>query len=77
MTQLVAMKIQGRNALVPEKYAKLVQRKQDLVQRASQLKQGLESTTGIGNIIINQELTETMSKIISLNRKIPPCVKFV
>ena len=38
---------------------------------------GLESTTGIGNDIIREELEKTMGKIIRLNRRIPACVKFI
>ena len=75
--RMVEMIVSGRRALVPMLHHAKIVKKQQLVEKARQLQRGLESTTGIGNDIIQEELEKTMGKIIRLNRRIPACVRFI
>jgi len=73
----VQMTVGGKQAMVPAEHAKKVQKKQDLVAQAIRLQTGLASCTGVGHAILQEQLMETMGKIRNLNRRIPPCVKFI
>jgi hypothetical protein len=73
----VQMTVGGRQAMVPAEHAKKVQKKQDLVAQALRLQTGLMDYAGVGHAILQEQLMETMGKIRNLNRRIPPCVKFI
>ena len=73
----VQMTVGGMQAMVPVEHAKKVQKKQNLVAQALRLKKGMESCTGVGHTILQEQLMETMGKIVRLSRRIPPCVKFI
>jgi hypothetical protein len=73
----VQMTVGGKQAMVPVEHAKKVQKKQDLVAQVMRLQTGLASCTGVGHTILQEQLMETMGKIIRLSRRIPPCVKFI
>jgi hypothetical protein len=73
----VQMTVGGMQAMVPVEHAKKVQKKQELVAQARQLQIGMESCTGVGHTILQEQLMEIMGKIRNLNRRIPPCVKFI
>jgi hypothetical protein len=77
MSEYVSMMVGGLPALVPAEHAKKVQKKQDLVAQARQLQIGMQCMTGVGYQILEEQLNETMVKIRNLNRRIPPCVKFI
>jgi len=77
MQNYVQMTVGGRQAMVPAEHAKKVQKKQDLVAQAMRLQTGMAACTGVVHAILQEQLMETMSKIRNLNRRIPPCVKFI
>ena len=77
MQNYVQMTVGGRQAMVPAEHAKKVQKKQELVAQAMRLKTGMEACTGVGHAILQEQLMEIMGKIRNLNRRIPPCVKFI
>jgi hypothetical protein len=77
MQNYVQMTVGGRQAMVPAEHAKKVQKKQDLVAQAMRLQTGMAACTGVVHAILQEQLMETMGKIRNLNRRIPPCVKFI
>ena len=77
MQNYVQMTVGGRQAMVPVEHAKKVQKKQDLVAQVMRLQKGIASCTGVAHTILQEQLMETMGKIRNLNRRIPPCVKFI
>jgi hypothetical protein len=77
MQNYVQMTVGGMQAMVPVEHAKKVQKKQDLVAQALRLQKGIAACTGVGHAILQEQLMETMGKIRNLNRRIPPCVKFI
>jgi len=77
MQNYVQMTVGGMQAMVPVEHAKKVQKKQELVAQAMRLQTGMESCTGVAHTILQEQLMETMGKIRNLNRRIPPCVKFI
>lgn len=76
MTERIDMIVSGRLASVPKEHAKKIQRKQELVAQALNLQNQLKVSTGYEKSIVAIDLQNTMSKIIRINRSIPPCVKF-
>ena len=77
MQNYVQMTVGGRQAMVPAEHAKKVQKKQDLIAQALRLQTGMMDYAGVGHAILQEQLMETMGKIRNLNRRIPPCVKFI
>jgi len=77
MQNYVQMTVGGRQAMVPVEHAKKVQKKQDLVAYAMRLQKCMDRNDGVGRASWQQEIEKTMGKIIRLNRRIPPCVKFI
>ena len=77
MQNYVQMTVGKKQAMVPVEHAKKVQKKQELVAQATRLQQGMAACTGVGRAILQEQLFETVHKIIRLNRRIPPCVKFI
>jgi len=77
MQNYVQMTVGGKQAMVPAEHAKKVQKKQDLVAQAMRLQTGMKACTGVVHTILQEQLMETMGKIRNLNRRIPPCVKFI
>ena len=77
MQNYVQMTVGGRQAMVPAEHAKKVQKKQDLVAQAMRLQTGMAACAGVAHTILQEQLMETMGKIRNLNRRIPPCVKFL
>ena len=73
----VQMTVGGMQAMVPVEHAQKVQKKQDLVAQALRLQKGISACTGVGHTILQEQLMEIMGKIRNLNRRIPPCVKFI
>jgi len=73
----VQMTVGGMQAMVPVEHAKKVQKKQELVAQALRLQTGMAACTGVGHTILQEQLMEIMGKIRNLNRRIPPCVKFI
>jgi hypothetical protein len=77
MQNYVQMTVGGMQAMVPVEHAKKVQKKQELVAQAMRLQTGMKACTGVVHTILQEQLMETMGKIRNLNRRIPPCVKFI
>lgn len=77
MQNYVQMTVGGMQAMVPVEHAKKVQKKQELVAQAMRLQTGMKACTGVAHTILQEQLMETMGKIRNLNRRIPPCVKFI
>ena len=77
MQNYVQMAVGGMQAMVPVEHAKKVQKKQELVAQAMRLQTGMAACTGVAHTILQEQLMETMGKIRNLNRRIPPCVKFI
>lgn len=77
MQNYVQMTVGGRQAMVPAEHAKKVQKKQILVAYAMRLQKCMAADAGVGRAIWQKEIEKTMGKIIRLNRRIPPCVKFI
>lgn len=64
----VLVVLYGKNALVPVQYKDKILRKEALVKEARLLQKEGKPT---------EEIQKIMSKIIRLNRQIPPCVQFI
>jgi hypothetical protein len=77
MQNYVQMTVGGRQAMVPAEHAKKVQKKQFLVAYAMRLQKCMAADAGVACTILQEQLMETMGKIRNLNRRIPPCVKFI
>ena len=73
MINYVEMTVSGKKALVPVEKAKMVAKKQEIVAavRAIQNK-GSDMSTADEN-----RINDLVSKIIRLNRRIGPCVRFI
>lgn len=70
----VEMIVSGRRALVPANKAKLIQRKQDLVAQAIEIRNRGNEMSAAEHLRLTSEICE---KIIRLNRRIGPCVQFI
>ena len=75
MTQYTVVMQHGRPYRVPVEHAKKFIKKNELVTRAIGLKAVInDPTVNIAEKTVAQrELSEIMSKVIRLNRRIPPC----
>ena len=78
----VYMIVDGKLAKVPNQYAKAVAKKEQLVAYAARLQDTIDvayATPGQQLTVdtAGLELRQVLSKIIRLNRKIPPVVQFV
>ena len=71
----------GKLAKVPMEYADKINKKEMLVARAAALQTYMNSLSEVGTKVeyatASYELNQLMTKIIRLNRQIPPCVQFV
>lgn len=77
MVERVKIVYQGRQAIVPADQVKNLKRKEKLVQEARILDSEWKNATGINKQLALIELQNHMSKIIRINRQIPPCVQFI
>lgn len=77
MTERVRIVYHGRQALVPADQVKNLKRKEKLVAEAKVLDANWKSAKGVAKQMALIELQNHMSKIIRLNRQIPPCVQFL
>lgn len=75
MTQYTIVMQHGRPYRVPAEHARKFVRKDELVTQAMGLKAVIADTktSWADKVIAERELSEIMSKIIRINRKIPPC----
>jgi hypothetical protein len=71
----VEMVIAGKVAMVPEQFVKQVTKKQVLMARAMAL-QTVVREGGPSASVASKELHDLVDKIIVLNSKIPPYIRF-
>ena len=71
----------GKLAKVPMEYADKINKREMMVARAAALQTYMNSLSEVGTKVeyatASYELNQLMTKIIRLNRQIPPCVQFV
>lgn len=79
MEKVLIQMVTGEMMLFPAQYAKKVQRKNQLVDRAIQLQSILRTTKQMGATVpaVEDELKKVMGQIIRINRQIPPCGEVV
>ena len=79
MEKVLITMLSGEKMLFPAQYAKKVQRKNQLVDRAIQLQSILRTTKQMGATVpaVEDELKKVMGQIIRINRQIPPCGEVV
>lgn len=76
--QKVEMLVAGKRALVPADMVKKLVRKDMLVATAKDLQDKLAAEKDpICKRLLTESLTQTVGKIIRINRTIPPCVQFI
>ena len=79
MEKVMIQMVTGTKMLFPKQYAKKVMRKNELVIRAMQLQEILNTTKQMGCTVpaVEQELAKTMRSIRTINRQVPPCGEVV